>query len=105
MKHYLISLFLSSLRSQIPPQYHDTYLLSKLDLDSPTSNVNSVHREDLNVHNTYVGYTYLVDQEGKIRWAGSGFAEPEERQTLYALTAQLLGEIPGSASSASQQQK
>lgn len=94
MKHYLLSLFLSSLRSQVPEPQHGTYLLSKLDLDSPTSNINSVHREDLNVHNIYVGYTYLVDQDGLIRWAGSGFAEPQERKTLVSLTGSLLGDSP-----------
>lgn len=94
MKHYLISLFLSSVRAQVPEKLQSTYLLSKLDLDSPTSNIDSVHREDLNVHNIYVGYTYLVDTDGKIRWAASGFAEPQERKSLVALTGSLLGELP-----------
>lgn len=90
MKHYLLSLFLSSVRSQVPEPHQATYLLSKLDLDSPQSGIDSIHREDLNVHNIYAGYTYLVDRDSKIRWAGCGFAQPAERESLVRLTGNLL---------------
>jgi ATPase complex subunit ATP10 len=95
LKHYLISLFLSSLRSQIPEPLQKGYLLTKLDLDNPSAGQGRVHREDMGMANKHVGYTYLVDQNGKIRWAGGGFAEKGEREALLACTGVLLGRGSG----------
>ena len=39
-------------------------------------------RADLGIVNGKVGYVYLVDWEGKIRWAGSGECEEGEREGL-----------------------
>lgn len=83
LKAYLVSLFLSSLRSVIPAQFHETYLLSSQSLET--------QRMQLGLHNKHVGYTYLIDQECRIRWAGCGFAEQSERNALIACTGVLLG--------------
>ncbi|SNX85093.1 related to ATP10 - F1F0 ATPase complex assembly protein [Melanopsichium pennsylvanicum] len=82
LKNYLVSLFLSSLRSQIDPSFHHTYLLSNQDIE--------LEKESIGFHNKHVGYTYLVDQKGRIRWAGCGFAEQAEMQALFNCTRVLL---------------
>jgi ATPase complex subunit ATP10 len=80
LKAYLVSLFLSSLRKQIPEALQPTYLLSNQAL--------TTEREYLNLHNTY-----LVGPDEKIRWAAGGFAEKEERQALIACTGVLLSRL------------
>lgn len=92
-KNYLISLFFSSLRTQVPQSLHQGYLLSKIDVDTTNSASGTVHREDLNIHNKHVGYVYLVGPDEKIRWAGCGFAEKGEREALLNCTGVLLGRL------------
>lgn len=87
LKAYLISLFISSLRSQVPQPLQSTYLLSSQNLD--------MVREAMGLHNKHVGYTYLVGPDGKVRWAGSAFAEPDESRALVACTAVLLDRLAG----------
>ncbi|PWN48019.1 hypothetical protein IE53DRAFT_412630 [Violaceomyces palustris] len=82
LKAYLLSLFLTSLRSQIPKKFHPTYLLSHQDLD--------MEREAMGLHNKHVGYTYLVDSGSKVRWAGCSFAERSEVEALVSCTGVLL---------------
>ena len=82
LKSYLLSLFLSSLRSQIPTSLHATYLLS--------SNSLELEKEALGLHNKHVGYVYLIGRKGEIRWAGGAFAEAEEREALRNCTGVLL---------------
>ena len=48
-------------------------------------------KEPLGITNKHVGYIYLVDSQAKIRWAGCGFATPEEREALRRGVAVLLG--------------
>ncbi|TKY84728.1 hypothetical protein EX895_005808 [Sporisorium graminicola] len=82
LKSYLISLFLASLRSQIDERLHPTYLLSSTNIE--------LEKEALGFHNKHVGYTYLVDERGRIRWAGGAFAEDAEKNALKSCTAVLL---------------
>lgn len=74
LKSFLVSMFLSSLRSQIPPRQQPTYLLSHQSLE--------YLREPMGMTNKHVGYVFLVDWEGRIRWAGCGWASPEEEEGL-----------------------
>ena len=85
LKAYLVSLFLSSLRSQVPATLQPSYILSHQNL--------TTEREDLALHNKHVGYTYLVGPDAKIRWGAGGFAEKEERQALVACTGVLLSRM------------
>lgn len=89
LKAYLITLFLSTLRSQIPEKLQATYLLSQQSMNDM--------RHDLGLDNKHVGYTYLVGPDGKIRWAGSAFAEPDESKALVACTAVLLDRLASGA--------
>jgi len=50
-------------------------------------------RDAMGLHNKHVGYTYLVGPDGKIRWAGSAFAEPDEARALVACTGVLLARL------------
>lgn len=85
LKSYLVSLFLSSLRSQIDPALHPTYLLSSQNIE--------LEKDALGYHNKHVGYTYLVDAQGRIRWAGGAFAEEAEKGALRACTGVLLERV------------
>lgn len=82
LKSYLVSLFLSSLRSQINPELHPTYLLSNQNIE--------LEKDAIGLHNKHVGYTYLIDPHGKIRWAACAFAEDAEKRALKACTGVLL---------------
>ena len=42
----------------------------------------TITRENIGLLNDKGGYVYLVDQECKIRWAGSAIAEPKEKESL-----------------------
>ena len=50
-------------------------------------------RDARGLHTKHVGYTYLVGPDGKIRWAGSAFAEPDEARALVACTGVLLARL------------
>ena len=60
-----------------------------MDLDVPPPQL----KQPLGITNKHVGYVYLVDPAGKIRWAGCGFATPEEREALRRGVAVLLGRV------------
>lgn len=85
LKAALVSLFQSSLRKQIPQSLQPTYLFTTQDL--------TVEKEAIALHNKHVGYVYLVGPDGKIRWAGGGFAEHREQQALVACTGVLLSRM------------
>ncbi|KDE07517.1 hypothetical protein MVLG_02189 [Microbotryum lychnidis-dioicae p1A1 Lamole] len=74
LKSFLVTMFLSSLRRQIPVQYQPTYLLSHQSLE--------YLREPLGMTNKHVGYVYLVDSNGKVRWAGCDWATLNEEEAL-----------------------
>ncbi|SCV71122.1 BQ2448_2710 [Microbotryum intermedium] len=74
LKSFLVTMFLSSLRRQIPAQHQATYLLSHQSLEYV--------REPLGMTNKHVGYVYLVDWTGKVRWAGCDWATLNEEEAL-----------------------
>ncbi|PWN37978.1 uncharacterized protein FA14DRAFT_166907 [Meira miltonrushii] len=85
LKAALVSLFQSSLRKQVPEALQSTYLFTTQDL--------TVEKEAIALHNKHVGYVYLVGSDGKIRWAGGGYAEHREQQGLVACTGVLLSRM------------
>lgn len=74
LRSFLVSLFISSLRGSVPEKYHRTYLLSDQSLE--------YLREPMGMGNKHVGYVFLVDEKGKIRWAGCSWATAEEEEGL-----------------------
>lgn len=86
MKAFLVSFYLSSLRSTIPPILHPTYLLSSQNMEYV--------REPLGMTNKHIGFVYLVDQNLKVRWAGGGLAREEESKSLFNCVKALLKRMP-----------
>ncbi|QRV76063.1 F1F0 ATP synthase assembly protein ATP10 [Ceratobasidium sp. AG-Ba] len=82
LKSFLVSLFLSGLRKQVPEEFQPTYILSHQNME--------YLRVPLGMENKHIGYTYLVDENLKVRWAGCGFARPEETEALANCTRLLL---------------
>ncbi|GAA5916322.1 hypothetical protein JCM8208_007393 [Rhodotorula glutinis] len=74
LKSFLVSMFVSSLRKQVPVEHHPTYLLSHQSLE--------YLREPMGMTNKHVGYVFLVDWNKKIRWAGCSWATEDEEEAL-----------------------
>lgn len=83
---YCIARMLSgSYRRQVGKDNWDKYFLVK-------KGISDEIRESIGYLNSKVGYTYLVDGNWRIRWAGSGPAEPDERESLTRGLERLLDE-------------
>ncbi|KAK0628438.1 ATP10 protein-domain-containing protein [Bombardia bombarda] len=86
LKAWLIRLFMGSLRKRVGKENWDKYFIVRKGLTDEI-------RESIGVLNTKVGYTYLVDHHCRIRWAGSGIAEPGEREGLAKGVQRVLDEM------------
>jgi len=49
-------------------------------------------RHQLNLDNRLVGYVYLLDQEGRVRFRGSGSPTEDELQLLFQVTEECVSE-------------
>jgi ATPase complex subunit ATP10 len=74
-KAALIKMFIPSLQSKLPLKRHSRYFMIN-------KGISSDMKHSMGLWNGKVGYVYLVDWNCRIRWAGSGNAEPEERTAL-----------------------
>jgi len=90
LKSILVSIFLSSLRSKIPPAQHTRYLVSRQNMEYV--------REPLGMTNSRIGYVYLVDENLKIRWAACADAKSEEAEALIRCAGVLLNRHKRSSS-------
>jgi len=82
LKSLLVSLFTSSIRKSVPQPLWGTYLVSSQNMD--------YLRDDLGMTNRHVGYVFLVDEQCRVRWAGSADPMPEEVEALRVCTGVLL---------------
>ncbi|KAH8929657.1 hypothetical protein BT69DRAFT_125135 [Atractiella rhizophila] len=82
LRSFVVSMFLSNLRRQVPEKHQASYLLSHQNME--------YIREPLGLMNKYVGYVYLVDPACKVRWAASAFATEEESKGLMECIRVLL---------------
>lgn len=57
-------------------------------------------KESLSITNKHVGYVYVVDPAGKVRWAGCGYATAEEQESLRKSVAVLMGRVKESFAAA-----
>lgn len=92
LRAWLIRLFAGSIRRQVGRSSWDKYFLVQRGISDEI-------RETIGLLNSKVGYVYLVDRDCRIRWAGSGQSEPEEREGLVKSVRRLLDEMkktPGS---------
>ncbi|KAK4144697.1 ATP10 protein-domain-containing protein [Dichotomopilus funicola] len=86
LKAWLVRLFSGSIRRRLGKENWDKYFLVRKGLTDEI-------RESIGVLNSKVGYTYLVDHQCRIRWAGSGSAEAGEREGLAKGLQRILGEM------------
>lgn len=88
---WLVKLFSGRLRNSMPEDRWDKYFMVKLPRDIRLGLTDDV-RDAMGFLNTQVGYVYLVDENCKIRWAGSGHAWPGEVDNLNSGIKRLLQE-------------
>ena len=85
LKAGLIKMFMSRIRKRFPGDRHDKYFLV-------TQGFTEEMRDGIGLLNSKVGYVYLVDRRCRIRWAGSGPANAEEREGLVKGVKRLVQE-------------
>jgi ATPase complex subunit ATP10 len=85
LKAWIIALFQWRLRRAKAKEDWGKYFVVK-------KGVSEKIRETIGLLNGRVGYVYLVDQDCKIRWAGSGNAEGSEMEDLNRGVAKLVAE-------------
>jgi mitochondrial ATPase complex subunit ATP10 len=83
MKAMIVKFFMYSLRKQRAAENWGRYFLVRTGLTEEM-------RDAMGLLNSKVGYTYLLDGECKIRWAGSGPAEGEEKEGLVKSVRRLI---------------
>ena len=86
LKAGLIRMFMPGLRRQIPEHLHGRYFVIRKGI---TDDV----KDKIGLVNGKVGYVYLVDTDCKIRWAGSGPAEPAEKEGLVKGMSRLVHDL------------
>ena len=85
MRAWLVRRFRASMKKRINQRDWENYMLVRRGISDSI-------RENIGLLNSKVGYVYLVDRHCRIRWAGSGPSEPEERQSLVKGVQRLLAE-------------
>ncbi|KAJ5985309.1 hypothetical protein N7522_012505 [Penicillium canescens] len=85
MKAWLVKTFMWRMRQKLPKEQHSRYFLVQKGFDQAL-------KETVGMMNSKVGYVYLVDEECRIRWAGSGPADAEELEGLNAGVRKLIEE-------------
>lgn len=89
LKKLLVGMFMAGLRRSVPASEHATYLLARSGTGGGGRLLERL-REPLLLANKHVGYVYLTDGQGRIRWAGCAFASPDEQKALVRCTRVLL---------------
>lgn len=93
LKAWIVRMFMWSMRRKLPKEQHDKYFLVRKGLDDGL-------KEAIGMMNSKVGYVYLLDENCRIRWAGSGPAEEEELDSLNNGLLRLIAEKKKSIESA-----
>jgi len=85
LKATLVKLFMPTQRKRLGFDNWGRYFLVQ-------KGVTEDIRDTIGLLNSKVGYTYLLDGECRIRWAGSGQAEGEEKENLVKCVRRLVEE-------------
>ncbi|KAF2279634.1 uncharacterized protein EI97DRAFT_182180 [Westerdykella ornata] len=85
MKAWIVAIFRWKLRRQRPEEDWNKYFVIR-------RGVSDVIREKIGLLNGRVGYVYLLDENCKIRWAGSADAEGTEKEDLTRGAQRLIQE-------------
>lgn len=83
LKRMLIKLFKGGIRREIGEPNWGKYFIVKNALSDEI-------RENVGLLNSKVGYVYLVDGQCRIRWAGSGEAQDDEKEGLAKALQRLI---------------
>lgn len=83
LKALIIKLFRPSLRKRFGAGNWGRYFLVRKGLTTQI-------RDAIGLLNSKVGYTYLLDGNVRIRWAGSGVAEGDEKEGLVKGVRRLI---------------
>jgi ATPase complex subunit ATP10 len=86
LKAMIVRLFMPSLRKRLGVDNWGRYFLVR-------KGISDQIRDAVGLLNSKVGYTYLLDGECKIRWAGSGVCEGDEKEGLVKCTRSLVEEL------------
>lgn len=86
LKYWIIRALAPWIRKTLPEADWDKYFTVK-------AGITDDMRDAIGALNSKVGYVYLVDGDCKIRWAGSGQAEPEEVDSLAKGMTTLMSEL------------
>ncbi|KAL2785042.1 ATP10 protein-domain-containing protein [Aspergillus keveii] len=85
LKAALVRAFMWRMRGKLPEKQHPRYFLVRRGLTDGL-------KEAIGMLNSKVGYVYLLDENCRIRWAGSGPAEPSEQEALNNGIRKLIQE-------------
>jgi ATPase complex subunit ATP10 len=85
MKAAIIRLFMPSLRKRITAADWGRYFVVKRGMTNEI-------RDAIGLLNSKVGYVYLLDGKCRIRWAGSGICEGDEKEGLIKGVRRLIEE-------------
>ncbi|KAL1966482.1 hypothetical protein VTN77DRAFT_4404 [Rasamsonia byssochlamydoides] len=85
MKAWLVRMFMWRMRRKLPAEQHKRYFLVRKGLTDGL-------KEAIGMMNSKVGYVYLLDDDCRIRWAGSGPAEQSEVEALNNGIRKLIEE-------------
>ncbi len=86
LRSWLLRLFLPYVRRKTPKEQHGKYFVVRRGLTDDITDA-------IGLLNAKVGYVYLLDGDCKIRWAGSGVAQPEEREGLVRGVRRLMEDL------------
>jgi ATPase complex subunit ATP10 len=85
LKWWLLRLSASNMRQGLSKKEQRRYFMVR-------RGVSDIMKEAIGLLNDKVGYVYVVDDECRIRWAGSAEAEPEERESMVRCLQRLIRE-------------
>ncbi|PMD48523.1 hypothetical protein L207DRAFT_560161 [Hyaloscypha variabilis F] len=86
LKAMIVKLFMPGLRKKLGAENWGLYFLVR-------KGISDQIRDAVGLLNSKVGYTYLLDGDCRIRWAGSGPCEGDEKEGLVKGTRRLLEEL------------
>lgn len=85
LKAWLVRMFMWQMRGKLPKEQHERYFLVR-------KGFTDANKESIAMLNSKVGYVYLLDENCRIRWTGSGPAREEELSALNKGVLKLLEE-------------
>lgn len=87
-KALLLRFFTGKMKKQTPQEMWGRYFVVRKGLTDEV-------KDAIGLLNGQVGYTYLLDAESRIRWAGSGNADPAEVESLNEGLKRLIEDARG----------